>query len=163
MTDEKKKKISIIGIEPIQSDSTKPLTVEDYISAIADNRNRIRVYSGQLISVSGMLLSSSFVIVFFLIKEKYLGTLINFIYISLLLGIVMLIITITFSILSSSIPKPTSMSHFGEKLNNDIIIYDKEYKRLKWGQRALIASMGCFFIGTILVITQSIPYRPAAH
>lgn len=149
-----KRKFEIVKIEESKQGIDKSLSAIDYLETINDNRNRIRSFASQLSSICGMLLSASFVIIFFLIKESYDGLLILPIYILMFSGVIMLINTLVFSILSSSIPKPKAISSIGEKLENQLMIYTKEYRRLKIGQWSLLISIFCFLVGLILFIIE---------
>lgn len=146
------KKFDIIKISKQNGDAVKPLTIEDYLSSISDNRNRIRLSASQLISISGMLLSANFIIVFFLIKENYSGLLIKLIYTLMFGSIFFLILTMIFIILSTIIPKPTSAANIGDKLNQQITIFNKEYKRLKISQYSFMVSIIILSIGLMLFI-----------
>jgi hypothetical protein len=78
-----KKRFEIINISEPNGDALRSLKIEDYLLSIAENRDRIRFSASQLTSISGMLLSVSFIMVLFLVKENYSGTLINFVYMSM--------------------------------------------------------------------------------
>lgn len=146
------KNFQITDITTPNKNSIKHLEVEDYLLSIKENRDRIRSSASQLSSITGMLLSASFIIVFFLIKENYTGVPIKIIYGLMFGGIFSLIITMIFIILSTIISKPTSVSNNGEKLNQQIIIFNREYKRLKISQYSFMTSIFSFLIGLIFFV-----------
>ncbi len=147
-----KKLFKINKISEPKGDLITPLAIEDYLDAIKENRDRVRLHSSQLSNICGLLLSAIFIVIFFLIKEDYNGILIKVIYATMFGGVFFLITTLLFTILSTSLSKPTAVSNVGERLNLQIKIYNSEYKKLKLGQISLIVSIGLFFLGLLFFL-----------
>lgn len=147
-----KKLFKINKISESKGDLITPLAIEDYLDAIKENRDRVRLHSSQLSNICGLLLSAIFIVIFFLIKEDYNGILIKVIYATMFGGVFFLITTLLFTILSTSLSKPTAVSNVGERLNLQIKIYNSEYKKLKLGQISLIVSIGLFFLGLLFFL-----------
>ncbi|NOQ25734.1 MAG: hypothetical protein GQ564_10275 [Bacteroidales bacterium] len=146
------KLFKINKISEPKGDLITPLTIDNYLDSIKENRDRVRLHSTQLSSICSLLLSAIFIVIFFLIKENYCGVLIRIIYVTMFSSVFFLIITLLFTILSTSLVKPTAISNVGEKLNLQIKIYNSEYKKMKIGQLTLIISIGLFSSGLLLFL-----------
>jgi hypothetical protein len=50
--------------------TTLDLSIDEYIAAVKDNRDRLRLQASMLQNLCGMLLSAGFVVLFFIIQGK---------------------------------------------------------------------------------------------
>ena len=103
------------------------LNIDDYLSAVKDNRERIRSLASMLQSICGMLLSAGFIVLFFLIQEK-LTKQEPSIYFLMFTAIAALIVSMLASLIAVQIRPPTPVSTKGEKLGQQLRIYRNEYR-----------------------------------
>lgn len=105
----------------------QPATLDDILKGIDGNRSRIRTLAGMILSACGMLLSSSFVILFFILKE-HVGTPVLVPW-TLFGTAVSLLIAALMSVLSAFPPKPVSIYGRLEMVDVLMDLYQREYRR----------------------------------
>ena len=106
----------------------KPTSVSD-IRALDNNRARIRNLGAMILTVSGMLLSSSFVVLFFLIKERR-DALPHGVMTILLAAVAALISAITLSLLSALLSQPAAITTKIEFIDVQTRIGLREFRRV---------------------------------
>lgn len=104
------------------------LTSEDLIRIIESNRTRLRSLSGMIVTICGILLSTSFVTLFFILKEN-LNSTPRIVPILILFSFLTLMSSIIFSLLSSLLPTPSSSTSKFELVDVSSRIYYREYRR----------------------------------
>lgn len=131
----------VLRIERVCDLENVRLTLDEYIESIRDNRVRIRTLAGMVLTACSILLSASFVILFFLVRsgpapeDRYV--------VVLLFGAALfLICAIGFGVLSAFIPRPSAVQTKGDRLSHLTDTYRREYRR------ATISVM-CLFIGVV--------------
>lgn len=113
-------------IEEFRDDSsTSALTVDDYLDSIRNNRERLRSTAAMLQSICGLLISASFLILFFLIQgqltRRELG-----IYVLMFAEIIALLISLFASLMAVYVRPPTAVSSKGEQLEQQLKLCRKE-------------------------------------
>jgi len=103
------------------------LSVDDYLSAVKDNRERIRSLASMLQRICGMLLSAGFIVLFFLLQQK-LAKQEPIIYFLMFTAIAALVVSMLVSLIAVQIRPPISVSTKGEKLDQQLRIYKNEYR-----------------------------------
>ena len=128
-------------------------TANDILTIIENNRTRIQTRSGTVLNVCGFLLSSSFVILFFVISNPALAvTPVSLAF--LLSTIVCLVFSIVYSILSIHLPKSATIltkSKLPTKLqliDQLTLDYHREYRRALIAIRSLMIAI-FLFIGAL--------------
>ncbi len=134
-----KKKFDILSIEESEIDVNAILDHDDYLESILENRLRIRHSSSLIISACGMLISASFVVLFFLIKEGEKSISVS-VYI-LFFAVFLLMSTIGLTIYSVYILPSVPVATKGEQFASQSRIYRREKKTITIGFFLLIISM----------------------
>ena len=144
--------MSEIDIRKITGDRI-PVARDDFIPLIENNRSRIRDLSSQVLTVCSLLLPTSFVVVFFAIKETTLK--ISPIVTWLLFIVIVCLITATgFSIFSSLLPSPSSVTTKFELVDKLVGIYQREHRRVRIAVFFLVLAIILFCVSlAIFAIT----------
>ncbi len=121
--------------EPIK---LEPASLDDLLKALDGNRTRIRSLASMILSVCGMLLSSTFVILFFILKEKL--PLLSAITVALFLTAFSLLASAMMGLLSALPPAPVAIYGKLEMIDILMTLYRREYRRA-------IASVVFLFFG----------------
>ena len=116
------------GFEVINEEQTNTLdlSVDEYISAVRDNRDRLRVQASMLQNLCGMLLSAGFVVLFFIIQAK-LTKQVPSIYFLMFFTIASLVLSLLSSIISVRVRPLSPVAGKGERLALQQKIYKAEY------------------------------------
>jgi hypothetical protein len=97
----------MLTVIPIQTGEQELVTAQDLLTVIEQNRARVRALGGMIISVCGMLVSASFVVLFFLLREGRSSVSVA-VLVPLALSLALLGAAIVFSILAGFIPAPVA-------------------------------------------------------
>jgi hypothetical protein len=138
------KKFEILNQMTVEN--TDELNIDDYLSAVKDNRERIRSLVSMLLGVCGMLLSAGLIILFFLIQEK-LTQQEPSIYLLMFLAIAALIVSMLTSLIAVQIRPPMAVSTKGKRLDHQLRIYQHEYR---W---SVVSSVFLFVAILLFVVT----------
>src|SRR6478752_158244 len=110
--------------DPVQ---LEPASLDDILRAIDGNRSRIRTLAGMILSVCGMLLSASFVILFFILKEHL--SMYPFVPALLFGTAVLLLVAAMLSVLSALPPRPVKIYGKLDLVDALMNLYQREYRR----------------------------------
>jgi len=121
--------------DPVQ---LEPASLDDILRAIDGNRSRIRTLAGTILSVCGMLLSASFVILFFILKEHL--SMYPFVPALLFGTAVLLLVAAMLSVLSALPPRPVKIYGKLDLVDALMNLYQHEYRRA-------VSSAVCLFLG----------------
>ena len=121
--------------DPVQ---LEPASLHDILRAIDGNRSRIRTLAGMILSVCGMLLSASFVILFFILKEHL--SIYPFVPALLFGTAVLLLEAAMLSVLSALPPRPVKIYGKLDLVDALMNLYQREYRRA-------VSSAVCLFLG----------------
>jgi hypothetical protein len=116
----------------------EPASLDDLLKAVDGNRTRIRSLASMILSVCGMLLSSTFVILFFILKEKLPVSYAT--RVALLATAGCLLASATMGVLSALPPLPVAIYGKIEMIDALMALYGREYRRA-------IASVVFLFLG----------------
>jgi Na+/melibiose symporter-like transporter len=142
-------KLKVVEEKLIDLESDNELSVNEYLDAIKGNRERVRSLASMLQTVCGLLLSASFVVLFFLIQEKLIRQAFT-IYLLMFSAIVAFITSMVFSLLAADVRPPSAVSTKGERLEQQLKIYQAESKWLRAG--LILLFMGILlFLASMLV------------
>ena len=148
-----KKKFEILSIKEPEIRNEGQLEHDDYIISNNENRSRIRHLASTIISVCGMLVSASLVVLFFLIKEN--KNLFAEVYI-LFGAIFMLIITMALAVFSIGVYTATPVATQGERLNRQFQIIRREKIVISLAQIFMVVAM-------IAILTSLIAFALNVH
>jgi hypothetical protein len=127
-----------------EAEASQLLGIEDALKAVDSNRLRIRSLASMLLTACSMILSASFVTLFFLIKESLVAAN-STVFILQLSGVLFLIMSIALSLSSALIPAPSLAVTKLSFLETQIAIYKRELRLARW---AFIS----FLVGIILFL-----------
>jgi hypothetical protein len=115
--------------KPSEQEDLKGLvTADDILTIVENNRARIRALSEQVLTVCGLLLSASFVVLFFVLTDTKFS--ISWLVPLFLFGTsASLTFAIIFSVLSVHLPTPTAVPTKLELIDLLTAIYYREYRR----------------------------------
>jgi hypothetical protein len=110
-----------------QESSEELVKVDEHLEAIKTNRERLRASASMLQSISGMLLSAGFLILFFLIQEGKTRQE-PIVYLLMFSAIISLFISTLISLFSVFVRPPTSVITKSEEFYRQLSIYKSEYR-----------------------------------
>ena len=137
--------IKVSRVEREQKEIDDLVSIDDVLKIIDSNRTRVRTLGGIVLTVCGLLLSTSFVILFFILKN-------NEFHISPLVPILLLITSasltcaIVCSVLSALLPMPVTIISKIELVDFWTKTYRREYRRVILAVCFLLLSIILFVI-----------------
>lgn len=124
------------------------VSADNVLTIIENNRSRIRTLSGTILNVCGLLLSTSFVVLFFILSDtKFLIALISPILI--FSASACLVVSIIYSVLSVHLPSPVAVPTKLELIDVLTAIYHREYRKAVISVLFLIISI-ILFVGALI-------------
>ena len=121
---------------------TEPLSSDDWLAVVEQNRGRVRILSGFLLTICGMLSSAIFVIGFFLLEKGSRSA--DGVYVSLLIALVLLLLSMLLSIHSAALPLPSGVVTKLQLVDTVTRYYHRERKYVQWSTGLLFASLVAF-------------------
>jgi hypothetical protein len=126
-----------------EGNTVPELNYDDLLAVLKDNRERVRTLANIVISVDGLLFSSSLVILFFSLENN--TSKLPLIIITLFaVGLVGLLISVYLGILAILLPPPKIALDKFELVNLYTAIYQREYKIIRLSAAILFISMFIF-------------------
>lgn len=128
-----------------QEDTKSLVSADDILTIIENNRTRIRTLGERVLTVCGLLLSTSFVVLFFVLTDTKFN-------ISKLVPVMLfgastsLTLAIIYSVLSAYLPTPTAVPTKIELIDLLTTIYYREYRRAVISVAFLILAIILFAI-----------------
>jgi hypothetical protein len=136
-------RIEVVHQSVQETEGTNELSLGDHLDSIREGRTRIRNLASTLLGICGMLLSASFIILFFLLKERPSG-LPPLVLALLFITIGLLLAALLFAISSVCVRTPMPAATKGERLKNQLAIYQSEYRYSRISVFLLVTSVLCF-------------------
>lgn len=119
-----------IKVELVEvGEDSEPVTIEATLEVLENNRTRIRDLGNMVLTVCGILLSASFVVLFFVLQNRSSNVLIA-VPVILFAATASLILSTLFSVLSSMLPSPTAVRTKFELIDVLARIYHREHRRV---------------------------------
>lgn len=136
--------IKITRVEGELKEGDELISIDHILKIIDNNRTRIRTLGGIILTVCGLLLSTSFVVLFFILKniEFHISSLVP---ILLLVTSASLTCAIVCSVLSALLPMPVAVVTKIELVDFWTKTYRREYRRV-------ILAVCFLLIGIILFV-----------
>jgi hypothetical protein len=134
-------------ITKLDKTSETVIGFKEVLSVIENNRTRVRNLCNIVMTSCSLFLSSSFVVLFFLIKEPYKN--ITLIIAILLLSNVMLIVAILFTVLSAYIREPKVITTEFALISIQTYYLHKEQKNSRVAIIFLFGGIITFLVGLI--------------
>jgi len=126
----------------------EPATLDDLLKVVEGNRTRIRSLASMILSLCGILLSSSFVILFFLLKEQSpVRPAIIFV---LFATAGCLLCAAMLSVLSALPPPATNVYGKLELIDALMRLYNREYRRAITSAVFLLMGLGTFVAALVI-------------
>lgn len=125
------------------------VTLDGFLTIVENNRGRIRNLGNLLLTVCGLLLSTTFVVLFFVLQEKTLN-IPSSVPILLFGTIVSLMISTLYSILSSLVPAPVAIRTKLQLMDVLTQIYHRGYKRAVIAVISLFVAITLFLASLII-------------
>ena len=127
----------------------EPATIDDLLKAVDGNRIRIRTLASMILSVCGIMLSSSFVILFFLLKERMAVPSVT---VLILLGTAaFLLVAAMMSVISALPSRPSVVYSRIEMIDVLKHLYSREYKRAIASAVFLFFGLTGFFVALVIL------------
>jgi hypothetical protein len=126
--------------EPVNADI---VSTDEFLKAIDGNRARIRTVAGLILSTCGMLLSGSFVILFFVLKERSISVP-SLVPVTLFATTACLLIAVILSVASAFPPRPIDVYTKIEMADTLLSLYRSEYR--------IAAASGIFLVSGALLL-----------
>ncbi len=129
--------------------------IEDIVSLLQSNRDRIRNLNNMVLTICGLLLSASFVVIFFAIQSTNFN-------VSILVPILFFgsvggqILSMLYSIFASIMPRPSAVRTKFELIDTLTSIYHREYRRSIVSVIFLVLAIIAFAAGLIVFAVTSL-------
>jgi len=145
--------ISIIEIRPAKEPLTETeefVTVKEIIDLLENNRSRVRTLANLIITVCGLLLSTSFIVLFFILKDSS-HLIPSIVPILLFSVIVSLLISMISGLISVYAPSPTVVSTKIGLIDKLLGIYRIEQRRATISVTFLLIGIVLFFVSLVIL------------
>lgn len=136
-------KIRVLDNTPLLQISDEQLSLNDYIESIRENRDRLRLLAILQQLSSSFLLIFEMIVLIWLSGESFQVNH-SFIFGPVIFTILLLILSIAFSMFGIRVRSPLPVNTRGERLKNQLEIYNIEYR---WSTLSLF----CFLIAVSCV------------
>jgi hypothetical protein len=133
-----------------RGEELEPVSIDYLYNIVDSNRNRVRVLAGLLLTTCSILLSTSFVILFFILQTSTFK-IPKIIPILLFLTVGSLILSIVCNIFSVLLPSPTAARNKAELIDTLARVYYREYKRVRVAIIFLIIAILLFTTGLAIL------------
>lgn len=117
----------LVGHGEVDTEALSELRIDDLIEAVRENRSKLRNTASSIITVSGLLLSTNLVVLFFMLNNKMEVSL--FAYGVLFGTVVCLVSGMAFAVLAVHLHLPKAAATKGDRLQAQLAIYLREYRR----------------------------------
>jgi hypothetical protein len=134
---------ALIKITKLDSALDELISIDDTLKIVDNNRTRIRTLAGIMLTVCGLLLSTSFVVLTFILRNSDIR-ISRFVPIFLFATSGLLTGSIIFIVLSARLPKPVALISKIELLDLWTRIYQREYRWVTVAVSFLIAAILLF-------------------
>lgn len=133
----------------VSDGSREELSPRQYIDAISKNRDRIRSLAGILTQIGGVLISASLVVLFFLIREGEghalkLPALLQF------ASSILIALSLILSVLSAYVRDPLPSATYGDKINNELRLFNRERRLVIAASYSLFFCISLFICSLVL-------------
>jgi ABC-type multidrug transport system permease subunit len=119
----------VVGHDAVDTEALTELRIDDLIEAVRENRSKLRNIVSSVITVSGLLLSATLVILFFMLNNK-MGVSLAY---GVLLGTVVCLVSgMAFAVRAIHLPLPKPAATKGDRLQVQLAIYSREYRQVNF-------------------------------
>jgi hypothetical protein len=138
------------------SEENTLITANDILQMLENNQSRVRILGGLLLTVCGTFASSSFIVLFFVLKEKEVNTptVVPWLMFAATVGLTM---SILFSILSALPPSPEAVRTKIELIDRLRKIYHREYQWVVWAVIFLLLAILLYIISLVIFALVAVP------
>jgi len=140
-------------LTPTKPNQTKNnrIKIEDMFQIIENNRSRIRTLGNMVLTVGGLLLSTLFVLLFFVLQDKS-TTILPSLPVLLLCSIALLIISISLSVYSAFLRSPSAIYTKIQLVDSLLSILHRENRRVMIAFGFMVVAIIVFAFGFGLFI-----------
>jgi hypothetical protein len=142
--------IEIMPAKESTIETEESVTVDELVDLLENNRSRVRALVNSIITVCGLILSASFVVLFFILKES--SNLISSIVPIILFSVVIsLLISMISGLISIYVPSPTAISTKIKLIDTLVGTYRTEQRRAAVSVTFLLIGIVLFFLSLVIL------------